>query len=486
VAVGESAASLIVRAASTVDPGKSGTAAVSVASAPASVSGVSVSPASATVIQGGTQTFTAAVAGTGGPAQTVTWSVEGAAAAGTAINSSGVLTVAGGESAKSLTVRAASTVDSGKSGTATVTVKPAITVSGVSVSPAAASVIQGRTQTFTAAVTGTGSPAQTVTWSVEGAAVSGTAISANGVLTVAEGETAKSLTVRAASTVDSGKSGAATVTVRPKNVTVTFHKTGGGSTPSAQTLTTDGKAADPEMAFTLVPEAAAEGLYRDVMNWYSDAACTAVWDFNAAVTQNLDLYTDGTAAVNLGGQSGAHTLAKALNYIAAQTLTAPARYTVVLAGSYPMAGVDAANIKTANAVITLVGKGPTEISLSSNGSLFRINAGKLILDNNITLKGRSENNRSLVYVGGSSASLLMKAGAKITGNSSNSFGGGGVFAGGSFVMEGGEISGNSVGNGGGEGGGGVYVSGSFVMKGGEISGNSANGNSFSSAKGGGV
>jgi hypothetical protein len=85
------------------------------------------------------------------------------------------------------------------------------TVSAVTVSPATASVAKGKTHQFTAAVTGTNSPAQTVTWSVSGG-VEGTTIT-GGLLTVAAAETAATLTVKATSTVDTGKSGTATVTV---------------------------------------------------------------------------------------------------------------------------------------------------------------------------------------------------------------------------------------------------------------------------------
>jgi hypothetical protein len=41
-------------------------------------------------------------------------------------------------------------------------------VTGVTVSPGAAAVVRGGTAAFTAAVSGTGSPAQTVTWAVSG------------------------------------------------------------------------------------------------------------------------------------------------------------------------------------------------------------------------------------------------------------------------------------------------------------------------------
>lgn len=89
----------------------------------ATVSSVTVSPDNASVQKGAAQQFNATVIGTNNPAQTVTWSVYGNISNGTSINSSGVLTTASNETAGTLTVKATSTVDTGKSGTATVTVK---------------------------------------------------------------------------------------------------------------------------------------------------------------------------------------------------------------------------------------------------------------------------------------------------------------------------------------------------------------------------
>jgi hypothetical protein len=85
-------------------------------------------------------------------------------------------------------------------------------VTGVTVSPGTADVVKGGTQTFTATVNGIHNPAQTVTWTVSGGGA-GTAITPGGVLTVAAGETAATLTVTATSTQDPGKSGAANVTI---------------------------------------------------------------------------------------------------------------------------------------------------------------------------------------------------------------------------------------------------------------------------------
>ncbi|MDR0908376.1 MAG: FIVAR domain-containing protein [Spirochaetaceae bacterium] len=90
----------------------------------ATVSSVTVIPATADVQIGKTRQFTATVNGTADPPQTVTWTVTGQSKNGTSIDNTGLLTVAANETAEaSLTVKATSTFDTTKSGTATVTVK---------------------------------------------------------------------------------------------------------------------------------------------------------------------------------------------------------------------------------------------------------------------------------------------------------------------------------------------------------------------------
>lgn len=87
------------------------------------VSGVTVTPPSATVSEGETQQFSAEVEGSGIISQDVEWSVSGSSAvAGGTTVVDGLLTVGAGETNDSLTVTAKSRQDSGKSGTATVTV----------------------------------------------------------------------------------------------------------------------------------------------------------------------------------------------------------------------------------------------------------------------------------------------------------------------------------------------------------------------------
>jgi hypothetical protein len=135
-----------------------------------------------------------------------------------------------------------------------------------------------------------------------------------------------------------------------------------------------------------------------------------------------------------------------------------------------------------NITLTLKGKNPgTTINLGSVGSLFRVMEGvKLVLDEHITLRGRTDNTIALLYIGGS---VEMKTGSKITGNTNpSSYSGGGVYvSGGTFTMNGGEISDNtSFSSYTSSCGGGVYVEyGTFFMNGGEISDNT-------SSSGGGV
>jgi hypothetical protein len=119
------------------------------------------------------------------------------------------------------------------------------------------------------------------------------------------------------------------------------------------------------------------------------------------------------------------------------------------------------------------------INLSAGGSLFTIDSNvTLIIDNNITLNGRSGNTASLVTIN-KGGTMVMNEGSKITGNatSTTSVIGGGVYVAGTLTMNGGEISGNTIS---GVQGGGVFVLGTFTMNDGTISSNTA------SSSGGGV
>jgi uncharacterized repeat protein (TIGR02543 family) len=134
-----------------------------------------------------------------------------------------------------------------------------------------------------------------------------------------------------------------------------------------------------------------------------------------------------------------------------------------------------------NITITLRGSGANRtVNFSSNGAMFTVESGvTLVLDNNITLRGRTNNNNVVARVN-SGGTLIMNTGSTISGNNNNNGGtwaGGGVYVagGGTFTMNGGEISGNTA-SGSGSSGGGVYVTGTnaaFTMNSGKISGNTS-------------
>lgn len=90
---------------------------------------------------------------------------------------------------------------------------PVSSVTAVTVSPSSVYVRRGNSQTFIATVSGIEGYNPAVTWSVSGNNSKYTTIDSSGKLTVASGETARTLTVKAASVQDTTKSGTATVTV---------------------------------------------------------------------------------------------------------------------------------------------------------------------------------------------------------------------------------------------------------------------------------
>jgi hypothetical protein len=112
------------------------------------------------------------------------------------------------------------------------------------------------------------------------------------------------------------------------------------------------------------------------------------------------------------------------------------------------------------------------LSPNASGNMFTLGDGvNLVLENNITLQGRSSNNSgSMVYIDGRGASLTLEGGT-ITGHSTESNGGAVYVRWGTFVMQGGTISDNKATR-----GGGVYVfedGANFDMRGGTITGNTA-------------
>jgi Leucine-rich repeat (LRR) protein len=172
---------------------------------------------------GETKTFTAIVEGDDSIDKTVTWSIEGNASANTKISNDGVLTIGEDETAETIKVIATSKYDGKTKDTITVklvkdssdsekdpTESEATTVT---VTPSSlVSVKTGNTKEFKATVTGDVED-KTVTWSIEGNTSANTKISNDGVLTVAEDETAENIKVTATLNSDSTKKASVTVNV---------------------------------------------------------------------------------------------------------------------------------------------------------------------------------------------------------------------------------------------------------------------------------
>jgi len=182
--------------------------------------GVSVQPTSALVALGATQPFQATV--TGSTDDTVEWEVNGVAngnAISGTVSGAGLYTApAVMPSPASVTVTAISQVNPGDHASAVVTLQPGI---GVSVQPATVILPPGGAQIFTASISGTGSLASGVAWSVNGVAGGNATVGTilvNGATSAVYTAPAAipspaTVTVTAASVADPTKAGSALVTI---------------------------------------------------------------------------------------------------------------------------------------------------------------------------------------------------------------------------------------------------------------------------------
>ncbi len=181
---------------------------------PTTITSVSVSCASTSIQTGQTSQCSAVVSGTGSFSSGVTWS----AVSGT-VNSSGLYTAPSTVPASgSDTIKATSTQDNTKFGTAVVSIATTVvqpTVTKVTVTAMPSSIATSQTATCTATVTGTGAYSSAVTWTATG----GT-ITAAGVFTPS-GTGTGSCIANSAQAGYTNISGSATITVTSPPPTVT-------------------------------------------------------------------------------------------------------------------------------------------------------------------------------------------------------------------------------------------------------------------------
>ena len=170
---------------------------------------------------------------------------------------------------------------------------PSIPVELVSLDRSAVTLVPGGSTQLVATVRPSNATNQTVAWSSDNEAVA-TVDSAGVVTGVAKGTAAITVT-----TADGNKTAVCQVTVKETGETRTFQVTfevQGGSAVEAQTVVEGGKAirpADPTRnGYTFG-------------GWYTDAGCTAAYDFETAVTADLTLYAKWTEnSSSSSGSSG--------------------------------------------------------------------------------------------------------------------------------------------------------------------------------------
>jgi hypothetical protein len=269
-----------------------------------------------------------------------------------------------------------------------------------------------------------------------------------------------------------GGGGGIKVTINPSNVFVAK----GGNVTFTATVTGPNNP-DQTVTWSIVESSIRSGTTIDANTGVLDVSSLESIDkFTVKAVSTVDITKSGTATVTVD-----KTLVEILTLLK-NTAESNGTYTFEVSSNESFSAAQSQILSydgKDNVTVILKGKGGERI-ISMNVfwgcTLFTVENGvTLVLDENITLQGRSSNDRMLVKVN-TGGKLLMKNGSKITGNSGGAQGGG-VCVAGIFEMIGGEISGNKTGLLTDYRGAGVYVDtgGTFTMSGGEISGNSTAG-----------
>jgi len=294
------------------------------------------------------------------------------------------------------------------------------------------------------------------------------------------------------------------VTIVP-TYTVTFDSGTGGTAVPQRTGVVSGTTitapATPTRPFTLTEP----GLYfgeipenYTFVEWRNGATA---WNFaSSTVTGDITLTAHWTAIEPIAGIA-ANDVAAAVTRSVLEGAANDGKYTLVIDQNVTLTAMASMTNPTnlLNRELTIIGLGEERIITAPVGGAFRVAAtysnsnggASLILGENITIKGVDGMTAFLIEVR-SRGSLIMKDGSKITGFSTTTADRYpvAIFDGGSFIMDGGEISGNTVdrGTSNNSASAGVWISrGTFTMNGGTITGNTlTNGTSSSSWGAGGV
>jgi len=247
--------------------------------------------------------------------------------------------------------------------------------------------------------------------------------------------------------------------------TVTFDTDGGSDAPASQTIDAGGRATKPTD-----PTKFRAGLYTGTVTaadvrmtfdgWYNGAT---EWNFATnVVTANITLTARWSGGATPIAAVAANDIPTSFTYINANAGT----YSLLINRDINVNAQQTLNF--AQRHLTIVGLGgERKITISSSSNLFLISNldASLTIDENITLTATFTD--YLVYV--QAGNLTMQAGSKIN-SARNAVYVTGVNS--SFIMGGGEISGNNRN--------GVFVTNNatFIMSGGKITGNGSNSNNY--------
>jgi hypothetical protein len=360
---------------------------------------VTVGPPTATLFALQTQQFTATVNGTTN--QQVSWSIVPAGVG--SISAGGLYTAPSSVSTQqTITVQATSLADPTKSGSATVTLNPPVTVS---VSPPTTTLSPSQSQQFTATITGTTN--QQVNWSIVPAGVG--SISAGGSYTApASVSTLQTVTVRATSAAFPAQSGSATVTLNPgqpatrytfqRSITIARGKVPNtdqtnfpvmiaGTYPYLATVANGGHIQNPngyDIIFT-ADSAGSALLNWEIESYNPSTGAVAFWVQVPTVSHTVDtvlymFYGNGGIATFQGNRNGTWDTNYAAVYHMADNA---ASATVTDSTSNGNTGTAQANTSAKTAVGAIGG------ALSFNGASDYINVGAgagLAITGNITLE----------------------------------------------------------------------------------------------------
>ncbi|MDR2803735.1 MAG: hypothetical protein LBB22_05550 [Treponema sp.] len=271
----------------------------------ACITGVKVTPESVDMNRGETRKFSAVVLGNSDPPQSVTWSVEKSPDGVSIDCATGVLTVSTTASTGSLIVRATSTNDTTKSGTATVNVVDVCIIVDVRVTSPLEQIAQGGQMQFTAIVGKPGKPSTNVDWSVD-CPSPGVVIDENGFLSVPVTTAINTrITVRATSWLSPLISGTKTITVSAgiENVMITPASKNVARGDRLQLNATvygfNGAKPDQRVVWSIVETGVAAGTYIDTSGMLYVSANEMLSTLTVKAASAIDPSKFGTAVISV-------------------------------------------------------------------------------------------------------------------------------------------------------------------------------------------